>query len=1142
MPAPSRETRQSSTQAPDQQAGRDSEQTPEAEHSGPQGEALQLQGADGGGNQAALGQVEEQQQGADGGQDVQGEGVAPANGAGGAADSEGGEGGGDPAGLGVEGGMCEEGGLPGAGEGAGEVEGGGEAQEASGPTAGGAANGQAPAINAPQFGGGGVQPGTIEVARSGGAPGKNAGEHRAAVAAQLAGLEQNGEAVKAQVGAQVTAAKTGIETDAATQRGEIQGAVAAYGAAFQAQVQAARGQVEAKFSDWMGQITAAAAQSRTNIESTKATQLARLQSEADSERGRLLTEGQVISDAARARGDQLAQRATEAGARQARSAREMAGRKIATFANEENGDKRQAMSDTVNGLANDTANQAIEAAAELAGKARESSVEVANKAASRARELHEGILVDIGGTTEQIENLAAAALARVDLVETAAVAGLEVGKTSALAQLDEVECAGLVGYEAAGSAAVGMVDQSAQQALANLDAAQADFVLYVDGTVANARSAVAGTADPDPAAFGAAIAQLSGQLTAAGASMGQIVTSAQSTFATSMAEGVASLSTDLESSNGGANGTLQATTAQLLAMLDQEGAAAVGGLLQVHTDMSEGVTQLVDGYVSGIRGAVDRALAELRSEADGGMSKIAEEVDHGIAEGDAKLNELPGKLNQAADKAAEPFEQSFWERAWGWVKGAWGAIVGLLKVLLIAALVVVVLLIAGVSWAVILAIAAVVAIVALVVVAVVSIYARFKMYAAEHGEGPGFWAGFGIVCLGILDVTGIPNMIEAGIGHHFFSDIHLTDEERGALFTHGVIALVTTLLFVKELTAIGEVTRAVEAAGAVERGAVAVERTAAASERVAGATERVAGTTERVAGATERVAGSSERVAGATEQVAGSTERAAGAAERTAAAGERAAGSWRNPRLSPGEAWALYKAEAPNGSLSWNQFQAKFARGWRYNPATQRWARPYTGGTSAAVAEAGETAAASERVAGATERVAGATERAAAAGETATSVAAKVSDTVSEAARTSEQLTAALEQVAAGEGRVSSAAQRLLNKMGEFFRNDQVNHMLHHNKVLQAIEAGERFEIGAVNRLAQGLLRQIEAFTGTARGARLATSHGHLAVEVADIMHHAVERIMATLHTLHHYEHLEHRRHGHGSHGEAEGESHGDGH
>jgi hypothetical protein len=78
----------------------------------------------------------------------------------------------------------------------------------------------------------------------------------------------------------------------------------------------------------------------------------------------------------------------------------------------------------------------------------------------------------------------------------------------------------------------------------------------------------------------------------------------------------------------------------------------------------------------------------------------------------------------------------------------------------------------------------------LIVGAAFGIYARFSEYSADHGgQGPSVGEGFALVGLGILDITGLPYIVEAIAGRRAFAPRPMSEFEQWERGTQGVISL-----------------------------------------------------------------------------------------------------------------------------------------------------------------------------------------------------------------------------------------------------------------------------------------------------------------------------------------------------------------
>ncbi len=242
---------------------------------------------------------------------------------------------------------------------------------------------------------------------------------------------------------------------------------------------------------------------------------------------------------------------------------------------------------------------------------------------------------------------------------------------------------------------------------------------------------------------------------------------------------------------GKVQGELSAATDEMLT-----GHAEAGTAFQSELDkqFSTGSAQLVQFVSDGLQGGQN-----LLSGLSGTMSGTLSEIDSEYAR-------LKASANQQDAQISKRIMRSFWTWLDGvaqsvgtWFKetfGNWlgGLLFGVLEAMVISVVgcfaigvLVVGLVVAGVSAA---AIGVVVVVVGIVAGIGFGIYNRFQEYRAANGEGPGFWEGVGLVALGILDITGIPFIVEGIVGQRAFG-AEMEDFERGERIGMGVFFFAT---------------------------------------------------------------------------------------------------------------------------------------------------------------------------------------------------------------------------------------------------------------------------------------------------------------------------------------------------------------
>jgi hypothetical protein len=168
-----------------------------------------------------------------------------------------------------------------------------------------------------------------------------------------------------------------------------------------------------------------------------------------------------------------------------------------------------------------------------------------------------------------------------------------------------------------------------------------------------------------------------------------------------------------------------------------------------------------------------------------------------VAEHREPLAELDEKMEDAAEAARYKYDHPIrykLKRALFAALKAIAILVGIVVAAIVAIVLIVVGIISGAIWLVVIGVIILTAIVGFVVYGIVSgIYHRIKS-ATTVGEGIG---GF---FLGILDITGIPNIIEGITEKDLVNGRQLTLDEAGDRLGGGVVALLTLVIpFVKGL-------------------------------------------------------------------------------------------------------------------------------------------------------------------------------------------------------------------------------------------------------------------------------------------------------------------------------------------------------
>lgn len=196
--------------------------------------------------------------------------------------------------------------------------------------------------------------------------------------------------------------------------------------------------------------------------------------------------------------------------------------------------------------------------------------------------------------------------------------------------------------------------------------------------------------------------------------------------------------------------------------------------------------------------AVDRLRGDVGRTLEQGRLTLMAKVDEAVVKNREGLDALEGRMEEAAKEARDKYDAPWYKKLGRWL---WNALLGLLKALLIAlalivvAVLAIVLIVVGIiEGAVGLLIVGLVLLAAVVAVAVYGIVAGIvaRVRSADTWYGA-IWGGV----VGVLDIVGLPNVIEGTIGRDIVNGRRLTTEEAGERFGGGLFNLLTFIIPLK---------------------------------------------------------------------------------------------------------------------------------------------------------------------------------------------------------------------------------------------------------------------------------------------------------------------------------------------------------
>ncbi|HEU4326898.1 MAG TPA: DUF4157 domain-containing protein [Roseiflexaceae bacterium] len=423
----------------------------------------------------------------------------------------------------------------------------------------------------------------------------------------------------------------------------------------------------------------------------------------------------------------------------------------------------------------------------------------------------------VANTQQQIEQACQQATQAVQAAEQQTLASIEQKLTDAVQQIDTWAIQ-----------SINSLQQSGLQTVAQLELQLSDFCTqisnYGEGAAAKLRLVEQPVAS-DVIRFAADVRQgLQNNQQTAISALGQWQTAA---------------TTDLNTNSENQNAFLATISKEHSTAAQQIGSGSAEAIQGAVNGLNNSLETLKNDYQIELTTSINHAISEM-SSADKKfrtdftkthqetLNSITKKADDALMSEDAALNDARGKMSSAVSEIASKhdalaaeadarnqqeqatpqgrvyrFLDGLWNTFTGWVesikqwfKQAFGDFWGGLLFGIISTVVVVLL---GLAVIALVALASKVAAVVLAVVLIVGsigmlIYNRFNEFALAHGgQGPSFWEGLGLVVLGILDITGIPFIIEGIVGKTA-TGLDLDTFNRGERIGAGLVMLVTFII------------------------------------------------------------------------------------------------------------------------------------------------------------------------------------------------------------------------------------------------------------------------------------------------------------------------------------------------------------
>lgn len=588
--------------------------------------------------------------------------------------------------------------------------------------------------------------------------------------------------------------RTALLASAEAEKKKIADAAAALKTSVQSGVESEAVRLDGLYQDAIDQVQEAADEARDAIESDRDDRIQSIETtaKADSETlTRTVGEKQAAlrsgaderATAALKFGDEQAKRATDASRKKADQAKEVGARKIQEHRNY---DRAARIARVIQEMTDDGAKTLIQSGNELAEVARSDARDLAGKFRDEAAEaadkfgdsLDEGLAKIAKERESAIDGLTKAAADPVAQLAANArnlVVQLTMTRAAAVGEVRQLTSAILAGIDASARATSDRIDSEAASAVRGLDSS----VALVSQRLGKARGRAA------EAKLREGESVLASSCAKFQASLGGLAGDSQRAIEDGATESLRRVTDQVDRLGD----PLAKVATDFVATAEKTSGEVSASMEKLAAESLKGMDDAVADVDRELQSGLDQSLKQWDTELAQGTDQIRQKVDEGVAQYDEILQELGRSIDEKADEIED---ESWFDRAVGWVagvfvgllEGVWEAIKGLLLIALIvlAAIVVVALVIAllialGASLEVILAVLAVVATIAEVAMAIAEVAAVvFIIYGV---------------------VSGISSIVMS------FSRDDLSDYERGKLAGKGTFDVVFSIFGEEILAEVG---------------------------------------------------------------------------------------------------------------------------------------------------------------------------------------------------------------------------------------------------------------------------------------------------------------------------------------------------
>ena len=241
------------------------------------------------------------------------------------------------------------------------------------------------------------------------------------------------------------------------------------------------------------------------------------------------------------------------------------------------------------------------------------------------------------------------------------------------------------------------------------------------------------------------------------------------------------------------------------------GGKAKEGADKINSEWEKSLTGVQQSVDSKFDEAVAGMVKDIEKNLVTGNAEITSKVDEAVTKNREPLDQLDTKMDEAAREALSKYDAPWYKKVGRWLLHALESLlVALGKFLLVvlAVIAAIVLIIIGIVADLVILI--VIGVIALIAIVGYVLYGLVKGWIARVKSAENIWEAAWAGVVGILDITGLPGVIEDFSQHDIVNGRQLSEEEAGDRFGAGLFGVLTIILPAKLKAGgvVGEVPRA----------------------------------------------------------------------------------------------------------------------------------------------------------------------------------------------------------------------------------------------------------------------------------------------------------------------------------------------